>query len=376
MDSKEFLKYLKNNNFPLKNYNAKYNYPNTQKINGKYINDFNIKYEKKKFLHIHEDKNIVNNESSNRLFDNSLEYVSLIQNNLLNKNIESYISGGTAYKLHSYLIDAYNKIFHTKDIDLYLYIDEKTIKTKTILENFNNIINSIVEINPNQNYAFLEFYLIVNFESIKKLDDVIKIFIDQDFDLFLYEFNEKLNFYDFKFLKLLNKEFCIRIKIRVQNIERLIKEKIYGFSKITYYHIEKINNEFKTISNYIPIELLFKSKQKSNIEIMKSSLKYNNNIFYLYNLNSLLYNLLHINYKYKYNTENITIEKKKEQKKNKRDEKRLKKFFKIYCKILYPKLKLKEITNYYNQFQSDIKKFKKSIEHIKNFDVINNIFLN
>ena len=101
MNSKEFIKYLKTLDFPDKNYNAIKLYPGTELINGKYINDFNKKY-KKKYLHIHEDKNLLdNNIVAKQLFNNSLSYISKIQNNLLNIKIENYISGGAALKLYS-----------------------------------------------------------------------------------------------------------------------------------------------------------------------------------------------------------------------------------------------------------------------------------
>ena len=67
MNTNEFLKYLKSQDFPKKKYNAIYNYPGTEYKNNKYENDFNKKY-KKKFLYPHEDKNIVQNNVADNLF--------------------------------------------------------------------------------------------------------------------------------------------------------------------------------------------------------------------------------------------------------------------------------------------------------------------
>ena len=62
--------------------------------------------------------------------------------------------------------------------------------------------------------------------------------------------------------------------------------------------IEEISNkEYKVVNKYIPIEILIKNKKKSNIELMKNKIELKNNIYYLYNPNTLLYNLMHLYYK-------------------------------------------------------------------------------
>lgn len=378
LSSKDFIKYLKTINFPDKNYNAKYNYPDTKKIDGKYINYFNEKYIKKKYLHIHEDKNINLDVEKNKLFNNSFDYISKFQNNLLNKNIENYISGGAAYNLYSILADKKNNIFNTKDYDLYLYYDEIKLTNKIILNNVKNITDAIIEINPLENFAFIELYILLKFENKKKFKEVLEIFLDNGYDLFLY--NSKYNsndgktIYEFKFLKVINKELCIRIKIKFTEIDRLTKAKIYSYTKITHYYINKLSDgSFKPINKFIPMECLILNKSKSNVEMMKSSIKLNNNTFYIYNLNTLLYNLMHLYYKYQYDTENNTIVKKREAKKNVRDEKRLKIFFEIYCKILFPKMKKTEIKINYNKLLLNDKKFNKPIEKIKKFDSITKV---
>lgn len=374
MNSKFFIKYLKDNDFPNKNYTALTSYPDTKIINGKQVSYFTNKY-KKKFLYSHEDKNTITNSMSKKLFNESFKYISNFQHNLLKKNIENYISGGAAQKLYSILYNVQNneRILTTKDYDFYLYYDCIKIDNNIILTNTINIIDSIVEINKFQNYAFIELYILINYENQEKFDDIIKIFLESGYDLNTYLIKNN-NTYEFRFLKLINKELCIRLRIKILNLENLIKEKIYSYTKITYYYIEKVNNIYRTVNKYIPIELSVKNKRLSNIDIMKNSITINNKEYFIYSLNTILYNLMHMYYKYNYNTENAGIIKKKEEKKNIRDKKRLDLFFKIYCKSLYNKQNNKNINDLYEKLIKNEKKFKKTIEDIKNFKMIENIF--
>lgn len=385
MDTKSFLKYLKSIDFPNSNYNAIQLYPETEIINGKYINEFNSKY-KKKYLYSHEDKNIIINSETSRLFNESLKYISDVQNNLLKKNIENYISGGFAFKLYSLLnhnMHIYNKeLFKTKDCDIYVYYDLKRISNKLIVSNLINLVNSIIKFNKLQNYSFVEFYILLNYENTNKFLEYVEILFNEGFDLYTYFIKDNLKndtkekIYEFKFLKVINKEFCIRIKIKLLNIEALIIENIYSYTKVTYYYIKKLeNNTFKVINKYIPIEFLIKNKNKSNIDLMRNSINVYNRTYHLYNMNSLLYNFLHLFYKYECNTENITIEKKRKECKDIRDEKRLDLFFKIYCKTLYPKLNKNNIKLYLEKLKDSKIKFKKNVEKIKNFKMIEDIFL-
>ena len=379
INTKDFINYLKSIGFPSKNYNAVKEYPNTKLINGKFTNYFTKKY-KKKFLYSHEDKNIILNNSANQLFNNSFQYISHLQHNLLKKNIENYISGGSALKLYSLLYNEKNndKLFSTKDYDLYLYCNEKKINNKIIVNNIENIINSVVEINKFQNYAFIDLYTLINYENKDEFNQIIEIFLNNGYDLntyFIKSTNEN-EIYEFRFLKIINKEFCLRIKIKFLNIENMINEGIHGYTKLTYFYIKKLpNNIFKVINKYIPVEILIKNKHKSNLEIMKSSIKYFNNVFYIYNLNTLLYNLMHLYYKYNFNTTNITIDRKKIEGKNIRDKKRLDLFFKIYCNVLYPNLNNNNINLLLIKLKNNEKKFKNNIEKIKNFKMIDSIFI-
>ena len=379
INNNNFIDYLKNIGFPSKNYNAMKEYPHTKLINGKFTNYFTKKY-KKKFLYLHEDKNIILNSISNQLFNNSFNYISHLQHNLLKKNIENYISGGSALKLYSLLYNEKNndKLFTTKDYDLYLYCNEKKITNKIILNNIENIINSVVEVNKYQNYSFIELYTLINYENKDKFIEVLEIFLNNGYDLnsYLIKNSNEKEVYEFRFLKVINKELCLRLKIKFLNIEKMINEEIYSYTKLTYYYIKKNpNNIFKVINKYIPVEILIKNKHKSNLEIMKSSIKFYNNIFYIYNLNTLLYNLMHLYYKYNYNVVNITIERKRIEGKNIRDKKRLDLFFKIYCNVMYPNLNNNQINLLLIKLKEHEKKFKKNIEKIKDFSMIENIFL-
>lgn len=376
MDYKQFIKYLKKLDFPNKNYNAIESYPNTELINGKFINEFNKKY-KKKYLYDHEDKNIFNNSIANQLFNNSLNYVSNIQHNLFNFNIENYISGGGALKLYAMKnknIIGNLDIFMTKDIDIYLYLKEKKMNNSLIILNIFKIIDSVLLTIKNPNYAFLELYILIHFEDTKKFNELIKNMMENSFELFLYKANKENNIYLFKFLKVINNEFCIRIKIKYLKIDRFLIENIYSYIKLTYYYIKKISNtNYKIINKYIPLELLIKNKNNSNLDLMKSNIHLYNYNFKIFNEETLLYNLMHLYYKYRVNTGDITIDVKKESGKNIRDEKRLDLFFKIYCNDNYTNINNLNINKKLKKLKKSYKNFNNNIEDIQNFDIINKI---
>jgi hypothetical protein len=107
---------------------------------------------------------------------------------------------------------------------------------------------------------------------------------------------------------------------------------------------------------------------------MKGEVTVNKNKYFIYNENTLLYNLLHMYYKYNYNTNNTKIPLKKQQGKDIRDEKRLNLFFTIYCKLLHPKLKQKDIDDLLIKLKAKSIEFKDNIESIKNFKVIEDFF--
>lgn len=363
----DLIKYLLKFGFPDKKYNATMDYPDTNIINGIYTNNFNCKYNKKKYLYPHEEKDKIEDCEANKLFNESFKYISNIQKNLFDKKIENYISGGSALKLYSIFSNTKdNNVFKTKDYDLYLYYDEKKITNRIILENTIKIIDSILKFANKENHAFLELYMIINFENTKKFKDVLEIFLGNNYDLHMYIPNFEKNTYTFSFLKLINKEFCIRIRIKFLLMDdRFEKENIYSYNKITFYYIQKINDTYKPINKYIPFELLIKNKNKSNLDIMKSKIEIYNNTFYIYNKETLLYNLMHLYYKYNNVTDDIRIMDRKKEGKDIRDEKRLDLFFLIYNKLNKNNINFNHLKIELNKLKENNIKFKKSIENIK-----------
>ena len=315
-----------------------------------------------------------------RLFDNSYDYMSQIQNNLFKRNISNYIAGGAGLKLYSLSADVKNteNVYLTKDYDLYLYYensDKNKITNTTIINNISHITDSILEITGTPKYSFLELYIILNYTDNKDFYEMFKILFDNGYELYSYmSFFEKDN-YIFKFVKLIGEEFCLRLKIKFLKIDEFIKEKIYSYTKITFYKIDRTpNGQFVVENVYIPLEILIKNKNDCNLELMKGEVSFNNNKYLVYNENTLLYNLLHMYYKYNHNTGNTKIPLKKVQGKDVRDEKRLNLFFTIYCKILHPKLTQKKIDELLVKLKANSEQFKDNIESIKNFKVIEDVF--
>ena len=376
--SSKLLKYLMTIGYPKKTYYAYQSYEGTEYINKQPVSNFTRKY-KKKYVFDHKDKDDACNEKCMRLFDNSYEYMSEIQNNLFKRNIPNYIAGGAGLKLYSLSADVKNteNVYLTKDYDLYLYYensDKNKITNTTIINNISHITDSIIEITGTPKYSFLELYIILNYTEYKDFYEMFKILFDNGFDLYSYtSFVEKDN-YIFKFVKLIGEEFCLRLKIKFLKIDEFIKEKIYSYTKITFYKIDRTpNGQFVVENVYIPLEILIKNKNDSNLELMKGEVTVNNNKYLVYNENTLLYNLLHMYYKYNHNTGNTKIPLKKSQGKDVRDEKRLNLFFTIYCKILYPKLAQKKIDELLVKLKANSEKFKDNIESIKNFKVIEDV---
>jgi hypothetical protein len=352
---------------------------NNYLFNKKYIafknNPNFIKKYKKKFIYDHNDKNNITLNISNNLFNQSLNYLSQIQNNIYNSGIENYLSGGAALKLYTKLAGFNDKIniLQTNDFDLYLYFNERNLNNNKLLINkLLNIINVIVNNLKNKNYTFLEYYILIDYNK-DNFNDIIKLILKNGFDLYLYDPDTINNIYKIKFLKLYNKEFCLRLKFKFMDITNFKNENIYSYIKMTHYYISKNKNQYNIINKYTPIEILIKNKNISNINIMKSNIYLNNNIFYIYNENTLLYNLMHLYYKYNHNTNNKTINIKKEKGKDKRDLKRLNYFFKIYCHLKYPYYNVSNIDIIYKKLLKNNVQFKNNIENIKNFDMINNI---
>ena len=375
----KLLKHLVKIGYPRQKYFAYQSYEGTEFINKKPVSNFTRKY-KKKFVYDHEDKDIICDEKCLKLFDSSYDYMSQIQDNLLKRNIENYIAGGAGLKLYSLVSDVKNteNVYLTKDYDLYLYYensDKDKITNTTIINNISNITDSILEITGTPKYSFLELYMVLNYYDNKDFNEMLKVFYDNDYELYSYTSILEKDIYTFKFVKLIGEEFCIRLKIKFLKIDEFIKEKIYSYTKVTFYKINRTpNGQFVVENVYIPLEILIKNKNDCNLELMKGEVSVDKNKYFIYNENTLLYNLLHMYYKYNHNTGNTKIPLKKQQGKDVRDEKRLNLFFTIYCKILHPKLKEKEIDDLLVKLKANSVEFKDNIESIKNFKVIEDVF--
>ena len=370
INPKKFIHYLKKKvGYPETFYNAVKAYPGTELVNGLSINLFNKKY-KKKYIYDHEDKDIVLNNESKHLFDNSFSYISNFQQNLLKTTgLQSIIYGGAALKIYSLIanIPDTENIFKTKDYDLNVYFETKRLTNRIILQNTLKIIDSFLLYPANPNFGFLEFYILLDYKSETGLNEAITILMEYGFELHLYapkinKNNKTKNMYSFKFIKLINKEFCIRIKMRFTDITRLLEENIYSYMKITYYYIKKINDEFKVVNKFIPIELLIKNKKTDGLS--KDILLYKKYNLHLNSEDVLLYNLMHLFYKYHFDTNNAGIIAKKKDGKDIRDEKRLNLFFKIYCKLILKIIDINEINKRLNKLKERESDFKKSISEI------------
>jgi len=381
INSKEFINYLLESDFPNTSYIAfkPYSKPNSNNNSqNKYKVDFNNKY-KRKFLLDYPQKDKITENTANTLFFQSMDFMSKFQQNLINNNIESYISGGGAQKLYAISINDYKKknFLITRDYDLYLYYDNKNITYQVLLNNINTIFDSVILSLKSPNYTFIELYILLHFDNTKVFTKVIEIFLQNNFDLQSYIPNFETNIYTFKFVKVINKELCIKLKLKFSKIDDLLNESIYSYSKMSIYYNKRLDNKkFKLLNKYIPIEILVKNKHNSNIELMKSTLKIKQNVFYIYNLNSILYMLMHMYYKY--NTLSAIdkyIQKKINDHKNKRDEARLDDFFMIYSTILYKSLSKEELKKILDKMKNMKNNFIQNIEHISDFLMIESLFI-
>jgi len=373
---KEFIKYLNSINFPQEKYYAIYDYPN--KIIGNKnkkipINEFTKKYKRKFLNDVDLRDTLKKNNKVNNLFEDSINYVVEFQKNILkNKNMETYITGGSAIKLYSMLDNNKNKndtILTTTDFDLYLCIETSRMTNNLIIKELHNIINSVYLIIKNPNYMTLDLHLLLNFENTNSFIDLVHFFMNNDYDLFKFNpFNEGDCFcYYFKFIKLINKEFCIKITIKFilfsDNLKKADKSAIL---LINNYYFDHLQN-FKLCYNFLPIELVIIKKNEENLKLIGSTIKINNKILHIFNEKAILYNLLNLAYKYQYLLDDKSIKNKLDSQKNKRDNLRLEYFFNYYCKIYYPQLTLDEKDKILNVMKSEIKNFSKAVIQLKKF---------
>ncbi len=371
---KYFLDYLNSRNFPQEKYIAMYDYPNTSIINKKPSNEFTKKY-KKKFLNDVKLKDILKTDNKiNNLFENSINYIAELQKNILkNKHMSSYITGGSAIKLYSMLDNSNNlkntNILKTTDFDMYLCIENSRVTNNLIIKELINIINSIYLIIKNPNYSTLDIHLLLDLKNNNNFDSIIAFFMNHDYDLFkFYPYNENECFcYYFKFIKVINKEFCIKITIKfIVFINNLKKSEKHGIILINNYYFDHLHN-FKLSYNFLPIDLVIIKKNEENLKLIGTTIKINNKVLHIFNQKAILYNLLNLAYKYQYSIDNKTIKKKLDSQKNKRDNLRLEYFFNYYCNLYYPKLSLTERSKILNTMKYNIKNFSRSVTEIKKF---------
>jgi len=373
---KEFIKYLNIINFPNEKYYALYNYPNTifnNKSKRNPINEFTKKYKRKFLNDINLKDTLKKYNKVNNLFEDSINYVVEFQKNILkNKNMEIYITGGSAIKLYSMLDNNKIKndsILTTTDFDMYLCIETSKMSNNLIIKELLNIINSVYLIIKNPNYMTLDLHLLLNFENTNSFIELVHFLMNNDYDLFKFNpFNEDDCFcYYFKFIKLINKEFCIKITIKFiifsDNLKKADKNAIL---LINNYYFDHLQN-FKLCYNFLPIELVIIKKNEENLKLIGSTIKINNKLLYIFNEKAILYNLLNLAYKYQYLLDDKSIKNKLDSQKNKRDNQRLEYFFNYYCSIYYPQLTSCERDKILHAMKSEIKNFSKSVIQLKTF---------
>lgn len=364
MSSKNIIDYLNKNNFPYTDYDA-------TKVN----KDF-IKLYKKKFLF----NTIINIKKTDAdlLYYKSLPIISNFQKYLKQKKIETYITGGSCIRLHTFLNNnnelSQNEIdiISTTDFDMILFTDKQRISIKSILSYLMHIMNSYYLTINNPKYMTLQISLILPFNNILELHYVLKYLLNKNFDLYQYKYKPNNNEYNFSFIILFEKEFCIKLNIRFLNMTKnFVKNDNYGIIEIyNYYYDFQDNYKLKNI--VLPIEIMITRKSSQTTQLLKDSIVYNNNTFYIFNKKTMLYILSSLQYKYKYLVNNRSIIKKKEEHKNVRDYKRLMFFLRICCNSngLYNNSKINEN---FNKLIENISQFNIAINKITNFAIIDEI---
>ena len=351
------VKYLKNINFPEK------------KFIGIYSNLNLLKKYKKKFL-LDQDKKL-NDSNIDNLFIQSIPIISQFQKNMLNKNYRTYITGGSAIKLYNMLYKdntkINNELIKTKDFDIFLFY-EKKITNILIINYVFDIIDSIYKTIQYPNFMVLELNVILNFKNLKEFNKIIKILFDEKYDLYLYKPDFIKNIYYFRFLKVINKEFCIKINIKFVIFSKdFIGSNKNAIIEIYNYYFD-IKENFKLKHKFIPIELIV--SKKCNDSFLKPEIKINNHLLFILSEKTILYNIINLIYKYEYLKDNISITKKKEESKNKRDNDRLDYFFNLYCNVFYKNTNKDDRVNILKKIRLNLKKFNKSITKIKSLNIL------
>jgi hypothetical protein len=367
ISSKNIIKYLNDNNFPYTDYDASI-------VNNNFIEKYK---NKKKYLY----NTIINikKTDSDLLYYKSLPIISNFQKFMKQKKLETYITGGSCIRLHTFLNSTnplqQNEIdiISTTDFDMILFTDKKDVTIKTIITYLMHIMNSYYLTINKPKYMTLQISLILPFNNILELHYVLKYLLNKNFDLYQYKYKPNNNEYNFTFIILFEKVFCIKLNIRFLNMTKnFINNDNFGIIEIyNYYYDFQDNYKLKNI--VLPIEIMITRKSSQTTELLKDSIIYNNNIFYVFNKKTMLYILSSLQYKYKYLVNNRSIIKKKEEHKNVRDYKRLLFFLKICFNSigLYNNTKINEN---FNKLIENISQFNIAINKITNFSIIDEIF--
>lgn len=374
--------------------NKKYNYFNNSSNNSK--KDKKDKFNNNINKIVIQNKLLYNDiiKSKNDLFNKSIKYISILQKNLMKYNIENYISGGYAFNLYmdkSIINNTNNNILLTNDCDLILLFDlKKKSFNQTIINNIKYIIKSALIYFKNKKQGILKLFLLMNYNNKEEFKNLLKKMYVLGYQLILYKPNLNNNIYLFNFIKIVDKNFFIKIEIKFLNIDFFINRSIYSYGVLNFYNYKIVNNKLEIYENYIPIELLILNKNEVNIEIMQGSIIKNGYKLYVYNLKFMIYNYMNLYYDYNYKKLNKKIINKTERGYMERDLKRLYYLIKIYYYNKYKntdknkhtktdkKTNKEKLESILQNFKLNIYKFKKYMFNVdvNNIDFIDNLINN
>jgi len=367
LDSNILIKYLKEIGFPHTYYDAcKVNPAFSQKYKKKFQNDIFITVQKK---------------DTDLLYYKSLPIISQFQTNLKKKKIETYIAGGSSVRLYSFL--DYKKEFtqndiesiSTSDFDIVLFTDKKNITIKILVSYIIDVINSYYLTISKPYYMTLQLNVAIPFHNIEELDYVLKYFLNKNFDLQRFIYDSEKNKYSFLFIILFKKDFCIKLRINFVIIsQNFFNTDKHGVIEIYHYYFDT-NNKFKLTNIILPTEVIIARKSSYATDLVKNSINYNGNVFYLYNKKAVLYNLVNMQYKYEYLVDNMSILGKKKEQKNVRDYNRLKYFLRIYCNECN-QFNNNKINKILNKLLENKLQFNIALNKVTNLKMIDNIFEN
>ncbi len=287
----------------------------------------------------------------------SFDYISHFQKKLLKYNIENYISGGFAQKL--YLQD----LIKTEDVDIVLLYDEKVLTNKILIENTKYILKSALSyILKKSTSGILELFSILKYNSKKDLTFLTEFAAKNKFTLVSFHPIYKKNIYFYNFERKIG-DIIIHFNVKFTTDVK---------SNIENYISLKFNNEKE---KYLPMDILILNKRKIDTDVIKNSIKIDKNIFYVYSIKALLYNLMNIYFDYQQDIKRTKLISKIEARKDKRDEKRLYYILRLYCNTFYKTLTDTDIKKIFQLFKINNKKFKLDLFKLKNLDIIDKIII-